>query len=114
MLSCSELKGFNDWNAIFFFFSSIIIPMVWFWIYYTITVRLQEEENVAKTGVSEVLDCSLPACLERIKEYLSSLADNDEVPDNEDESGWDEESGPGRTKSDNDGPQRIGSGNRRV
>eukprot|EP00277_Geminigera_cryophila_P013547 CAMPEP_0179446800 /NCGR_PEP_ID=MMETSP0799-20121207/30355_1 /TAXON_ID=46947 /ORGANISM="Geminigera cryophila, Strain CCMP2564" /LENGTH=177 /DNA_ID=CAMNT_0021236423 /DNA_START=17 /DNA_END=547 /DNA_ORIENTATION=- len=31
MLSCKRLKGFNEWNAFFFFFSAFTLPPLYLW-----------------------------------------------------------------------------------
>ena len=99
MLTCSKLKGFNDWNAVFFFFSSFLIPPLWLWIYYVITIRLQEHMAAATNAPVDALDCSLPACYARLKEMM-------EAPVVEDDHEWDEESNQMNTrpKFTSDGP----------
>ena len=84
MLTCSQLKGLNDWNAVFFLFSAFLIPPLWMWIYYVITIRLQEHMLAATKAPVDVLDCSLPACYIRFKEMLQAP-----YPGTERE--WDEE-----------------------
>jgi hypothetical protein len=106
-LTCGGLKGFNDWNAVFFFLSSFLIAPLWLWIYYVITVRLQENAAAASTGTTTVLDCSAAACYLRLKEAISDAYAAEEPEE------WDEEkmqrSAP---KFEQDGPfrtQSIGS-----
>ena len=99
MLTCSKLKGFNDWNAVFFFFSSFLIPSLWMWIYYVITIRLQEHMAATTSAPVDALDCSLPACYARLKEMM-------QAPDAEADNEWDEESNQANAKPQfkSDGP----------
>jgi len=76
MLHCSELKSLNDWNAIWFFFTSILIWPTWLWIYYVVTVRLQENAVAAETGTTTVLDCAPVACFNRLRETVFISNDN--------------------------------------
>ena len=110
MLTCSQLKGFNDWNAFFFFFSAFLIPPLWMWIYYVITIRLQEHMLAATKAPVDALDCSLPACYIRFKEML-------QAPYPEAEREWDEEGNNPmntRPKFNADGPYsgeaKLGTG----
>jgi hypothetical protein len=110
MLTCSQLKGFNDWNAVFFFFSAFLIPPLWMWIYYVITIRLQEHMLAATKAPVDALDCSLPACYIRFKEML-------QAPYPEAEREWDEEGNNQmntRPKFNADGPYsgeaKLGTG----
>jgi len=103
MLTCSQLKALNDWNAVFFFLTSVTIPLVWLWIYYVISVRLAENAAV-QDGFFEVLDCSLPACYARFMENITASA-----PASEDVYGDEEEQHQGAPKFNEDGPYRTGS-----
>lgn len=103
MLTCSQLKALNDWNAVFFFLTSFTIPLVWLWVYYVISVRLAENA-AAQEGSFEVLDCGLPACYTRFMESITAPA-----PASEDVYDDDEESHQGAPKFNEDGPYRTGS-----
>ena len=106
MLTCAKLKAFNDWNAFFFFVSCFLVAAVWMWIYYIITVRLHEMAQAIATGDHAVLDCSLPACIARIRESLSMMPDPDGAQG--DHLDWDEEGShmEPTTKFQADGPFR--------
>jgi hypothetical protein len=46
----------NEWNAVFFFLSSFILPALYMWVYYVISVRLHEFHVAIVTGMF----CPLP------------------------------------------------------
>ena len=112
MLDCSTLKGFNDWNSVFFFLSSLLIPALWSWIYYTVSIRLQENAEAMNTGCSfEPIDCGLIACFWRLQEYLAfvTTAEEHEVESDEENPSAKSESFP---KFDSNGPYRAESADR--
>ena len=112
MLGCSTLKGFNDWNSVFFFLSSLLIPALWSWIYYTVSIRLQENAEAINTGCSfEPIDCGLIACFWRLQEYLAfvTTAEEHEAESDEENPSAKSESFP---KFDSNGPYRAESADR--
>jgi len=58
MLTCSKLKSFNDWNAVFFILSSFLVGPLWLWIYYLITVRLHENAVAGTGALARPTTCS--------------------------------------------------------
>ena len=49
-LSCAQMISVNEWNAVFFFFSSFLLPPLYYWVYSILSVRLQEHNIASQTG----------------------------------------------------------------
>ena len=49
-MSCARMISVNEWNAVFFFFSSFLLPPLYYWVYSILSVRLQEHNVASQTG----------------------------------------------------------------